>query len=61
MFSLVHSDDGKRVERYSLAANPTFESAIRVPLSDVNLPRLKATEDFFSPAVQALRLLHGQM
>ena len=58
---LMQSDVGDRKERYSLRVNPTFESAIRTPLTNVQLPRLKAWEEFNSPAIQALRLYHAQI
>ena len=50
-----------RAERYTLKVNPTFESAIGVPLVDVKLPRLKAWEEWNSPAIQALRLYQSQI
>jgi hypothetical protein len=53
---LIQSNIGQRAERYSLKVNPTFETAIRTPLTSVRPPKLKAWEEWNSPAVQALRL-----
>ena len=59
--NLIQSKTGERKERYSLRVNPTFETAIKTPLTDVKLPRLKAWEEFNSPAIQALRLYSSQI
>ena len=58
---MIQSATGVRAERYTLKANPTFESAIGVPLVDVKLPRLKTWEEWNSPAIQALRLYQSQI
>ena len=58
---LIQTKAGERKERYSLRVQPTFETAIKTPLTNVKLPRLKAWEEFNSPAIQALRLYGSQI
>jgi hypothetical protein len=50
-----------RAERYTLKAVPTFETAINVKHPEKALPRLKAWEEWNSPAIQALRLNQQQI
>ena len=48
--------EGKLGHRYGLQVVPTFEQAIRTKVNKTNLPPLKATAFWNSPAYQALRL-----
>ena len=58
---MIETAKGLRAERYTLKANPTFETAIGVTYDEKKLPRLKAWEECNSPAVQALRLNQTQI